>query len=374
MKNIPLNKMLMIIVTLFILSSSLLFISESLILIAGVYTITFAVAMVFLLNSRSIDSDYKELLDEFSELITFDRNRIEDRAYPNDSVGAKIMDVILKYEQQVIEDTRVAGETVLMADKVKKGHFSCRIMNDTKSPHLHMIRETMNGMLDSLETNIDKTIDILQALGEGAFSKRAQIDVEAKVGQMLHQANTLGEALQTMSDENSHSQEKVLLHGKNLSSTIETLRHSTMKELSDMIAYTVTNINKIAQEENVMTKELQQLISNAQETKDILTTIGDIADQTNLLALNAAIEAARAGEHGRGFAVVADEVRKLAERTQKSLSESSATVNVLIQSIHDSSDILSKNANDMGELSEYVAGVDTKMDEIVVSMQQLTDN
>jgi len=362
----------MLILALFILSSILLFLSENKIFVVGVYSLSFVIVIVFLLNSRSIDDDYKELLDEFSELITFDRNHIGDREYPQGSLGAKIMDVIVHYEQQVVEDTRVAGETVLMADKVKKGHFGCRIINDTQTPHLHMIRNTMNGMLDSLERNIDKTIDVLEDLGKGVFSKRAEIDVEAKVGEMLNQANMLGEALQTMSDENSRSQEQVLMHGNNLSSTIERLQGSTMKELSEMIAYTINNINSIAQEENVMTKELQQLVSNAQETKDILTSIGDIADQTNLLALNAAIEAARAGEHGRGFAVVADEVRKLAERTQKSLSESSATVNILIQSIHNSSDILSKNADDMGRLSEYVAGVDHKMEEIVVSMKELT--
>jgi|GEM_PF-222006 len=132
-------------------------------------------------------------------------------------------------------------------------------------------------------------------------------------------------------------------------------------------------VQNSAQTELELAHKIQQLSSDADQVKNVLTVISDIADQTNLLALNAAIEAARAGEHGRGFAVVADEVRTLAERTQKSLVEIHATINVIVQAIIDSSEQMNRNSKEVQELSSIAEDVGKKINATVDMMDFATN-
>ena len=141
-----------------------------------------------------------------------------------------------------------------------------------------------------------------------------------------------------------------------------------IKTATDAIRALSSQIVDSANVENQMAGKIEQLSRDAEQVKSVLVVINDIADQTNLLALNAAIEAARAGEHGRGFAVVADEVRQLAERTQKSLTEINATINVIVQAINDSSEQMGINSKQIQELTHVASDVEKTINDMSATM------
>jgi methyl-accepting chemotaxis protein len=235
---------------------------------------------------------------------------------------------------------------------VETHDFSISIKRDSEleaafDDLVKLLRDTMSTAKSSAkETNqmVDTIAEAINTLKSNAMEQNSYLD------NVISSSEQMQDSFSVTSEKTKNSQEKMNATTENIDG------------IQQRISQLASQVEHTSELENSMADKLNSLTHSAEEIKNILVVISDIADQTNLLALNAAIEAARAGEHGRGFAVVADEVRKLAERTQKSLTDIHSSVNVVVQAIHDTSEEMHKNAENINDLSSVSIEVHETLD------------
>jgi len=266
----------------------------------------------------------------------------------------------------------IAGEATLKADQ-------CEELDN----QLAMSRHELTAAGDELETARKETAKWKQGLITGATKLRELTDLlDAATEGLSEQVAVVTEGANTQL---SRSGESALAMDQMNASILDVARNASEAAAQatqakdratsgaavvDQVAEAVASVSALTQR---MKDSVHGLGTQADDIGKIMSVITDIADQTNLLALNAAIEAARAGEAGRGFAVVADEVRKLAEKTMDATKEVGSTVQAIQGGVHSSMTEMTQAAEAVEKASSLAAEAETSLKDIVGIVELSSD-
>ena len=277
----------------------------------------------------------------------------------------RIVDGVNKTLDYVIEPIKEASEVLAV---MATGDLTIRMIGNYKGD-LAKLKNDLNMLGDSLSELIRQVNEAVQNTASSAMQISSTAEgLAAATQEQSAQADDVATAVEEMSrtiTENAMSANK----------TAEVAKENgrIAKEGGQVVTLTVNKMRDIAKVVKNSAENIQKLGESSKQIGEIISVIDDIADQTNLLALNAAIEAARAGEQGRGFAVVADEVRKLAERT----TEATKQIAVMIKGIQSETEAavnaMNKGNEEVNSGIELADKAGQSLQQILVSTQEVID-
>ncbi len=284
------------------------------------------------------------------------------------AIFSVILAIMAGYYWYLNRAFRPLNEAIVVLGHIAEGDLRADI-NITSNDEIGQLLSAMLKMLQSLQGVVQQISSSTGQLSEAQVSMDdSSQQSKREIQQLQDDASQVATAMNQMT-----ATVREVAHNAENTASMAREADQAAENGNKILAQGVSSINELAQEMEQAAVVVQKLDDNSEKIGGILDVIRGIADQTNLLALNAAIEAARAGEQGRGFAVVADEVRTLAQRTQVATEEIDEMISSVQKGAKDAVTVMSQGQGQLSASVNHISDAGEALEQITTSVKEISN-